>query len=218
MASTARLHTYFRSSCSYRVRIALHHKKIPFESLPVNLVKGEQKSEEYARKNPLKMVPVLEIDDLVLTQSCAIIEYLDETQPTSTPLLPKENPQLRAEIRRMAYIFAMDTQPIQNLPVLQHVKRLGSSPEEWAQQYIDRGFTAAESLVADEAKFLVGKDLSLADICFIPQVYNAQRFGVDMLNYPKLKKVADHLLTLESVKKAHPHNQPDCPDDLLGKF
>jgi len=218
MASTPRLHTYFRSSSSYRVRIALHHKKIPFASVPVNLVKGYQKSEEYARLNPMKMVPMLEIDDLVLTQSCAIIEYLDETRPTSAPLLPRDNPSLRADIRRMAYIFAMDTQPVQNLPLLQHVKRLGGSPEEWAQHYIDRGFSAAEKLVADGAQFLVGKDLSFADICLIPQVYNAERFGVNMLTYPKLKKVADHLLTLESVQKAHPHNQSDCPEELFGKF
>eukprot|EP00397_Hematodinium_sp_SG-2012_P053951 GEMP01064745.1.p1 GENE.GEMP01064745.1~~GEMP01064745.1.p1 ORF type:complete len:237 (+),score=35.88 GEMP01064745.1:70-711(+) len=207
-----RLHTYFRSSCSYRVRIALHHKNIPFTSVPVNLLKGEQREPAYAKLNSIKMVPTLEIDNSVLTQSVAIIEYLEETRPECS-LLPVD-PKQRVDCRRFAYIFAMDTQPVQNLPLLKHVEQLGANKVEWAKHYINRGLSAAEALVDDGAQFCVGDSLTLADCCFMPQIYNAERFGVDMSPYPRLSKIIAHLNTVDAIKKAHPHAQEDCPEDL----
>ncbi|ORX59779.1 Maleylacetoacetate isomerase [Hesseltinella vesiculosa] len=209
------LFTFFRSSASYRVRIALNWKGIDHESIYINLAKGEQHNEEYKSINPSHMVPVLKLaDGKSLTQSEAIIEYLDETYP-DRPLLP-HGPVHRAQVRAIAQFIACDIHPIQNLSVLKHVggddmdKRV-----EWANHWIDRGFQALEKTLAGSAGiYCVGDNITLADIFLVPMVYNAKRFKVDMQKFPIINRINNTLLTLSEFSSASPENQPDCPPEM----
>ncbi|KAF0483842.1 maleylacetoacetate isomerase-like protein [Gigaspora margarita] len=206
------LYTYCRSSCAFRVRTCLNWKGIDCEYSFVGLLKGEQKEEKYVEVNPYKVVPALKIDGIVLTQSVAIMEYLEETRPEK-PLLPKD-PHKRALVRSLVQAIAGDIQPVQNLRVLLHIESLGGDKKEWAKHTINVGFEGVEKqLSKSSGKFCVGDEVTLADVCLVPQVFNANRFGVDLSKFPLIQRIANDLSELEAFKKAHPHNQPDCPSE-----
>lgn len=205
------LYTYFRSSCSWRVRIALNLKGIKYRAKFVNLLKGEQSEQEYASVNPQKLVPSLVIGGAVLTQSVAILEYLDEAYP-DMPLLPKDAIQ-RAQVRALVQIVAADTQPIQNLRVLQYVGE--SKKAEWAKHWITSAFKVLETqLVRTAGRYCFGNSVTQADVCLVPQVYGAKRWGVDMTSFPTIERVTKNLEALEAFKEADWQAQEDCPADL----
>lgn len=206
-----KLHSYFRSSASYRVRIALGLKGIAYQTHSHHLRRGEQDAPEYRALHPQGFVPALEADDgTVLIQSLAICEYLEETHP-SPPLLPKE-PIQRARVRSFAQVICCDIHPIQNLKVLRRLKSSGFSEDavnQWAAQIISEGFDACEKLIASEpGPFCFGSTVSLADVCLIPQLLNARRFKVD-LRWPRLLAVEAACLQLEAFQRAAPEQQPD---------
>lgn len=214
--SQLELYTYFRSSCSYRVRIALAYKDLAYDSIFVNLLKGEQKLSDYKDKNPQGFLPSLVTEDGVLTQSLAILEYLDEKHPSTKKILP-DSLHDKTLVRSMAYIIACDIQPIQNLKVLKYLKGdLGLSDEikiQWIKNFIESGFDAFESAIKlHSSKFCFKDFFSLADICLIPQVFNAKRFGVDMSKYPTIDKVYKNCIDLPFVVDSKPESQRDCID------
>lgn len=206
-----KLHSYFRSSASYRVRIALSLKGIAYETQSHHLRRDEQNAAEYRALQPQGLVPALETDGAVLIQSLAICEYLDETHP-QPPLLPKD-PILRARIRAFAQVIACDIHPIQNLKVLRRLRSKGLTEDgvnEWAAQVIAEGFDACEQLIAREpGPFCFGNSVSLADIFLIPQMANARRFKVD-LRWPRLQAVETECLQLDAFRRAAPEHQPDA--------
>ena len=218
------LHTYFRSSCSGRVRIALNLKGTPYEPISVNIVKGEHKSEKYGAINPLNFVPSLQIksgDDAgkVITQSLAIMEYLEEQHPDSTPLLPpKSDVAGRAHVRALASVIACDVQPVTNERILKRIKAISGDDDEakkWANWLMTDGFSAYERLAAPTAgRFSYGDSITMADICVVPAVWRAARFGVTMDNFPTMKRVFEEMSKEDAVVKAHWKNQPDCPPDV----
>ncbi|XP_048218532.1 maleylacetoacetate isomerase isoform X1 [Perognathus longimembris pacificus] len=206
------LYSYFRSSCSWRVRIALALKGINYETVPINLIKdgGQQFSEEFQALNPMKQVPVLKIDGIVIGQSLAIIEYLEETRPTP-PLLPQD-PKKRASVRMISDLLSSGIQPLQNLSVL---KQMGDNPQPWAQKVITSGFNALEKILQSTAgKYCVGDEVSMADLCLVPQVANAERYKVDLTPYPTISHINKTLLALEAFQVSHPSRQPDTPTEL----
>lgn len=198
------LHHYWRSSASYRVRIALAHLGLPYEARTVDLLEGRQRSPENLDRNPQGLVPTLEIDGLVLPQSCAIIEYLDETRGGG--LLPAD-PAGRARVRALAHAVAMEIAPICNLATARYaVEASGGaiSQEGWMRHFIARGLAPVEAMLADGARFCHGDALSLADCCLVPQVYNARRWGVDLAALPRIAAVDAALADLPAVQAAHP--------------
>lgn len=206
------LHGYFRSSCSWRVRIAFALKGVEYEQVPVNLIKdgGQQYSSQYKTLNPMQQVPAVEIDGITLSQSLAVIQYIDETRPGQR-LLP-EDPQKRAQVRMISDLIASGIQPLQNLYVIQ---KIGAEKVQWAQHFINRGFQALEPILKETAgKYCVGDEISIADICLVPQVYNAERFKVDLEQYPTIKRLNAALLTMDAFRTSHPSCQPDTPDEL----
>ncbi|KAM4014573.1 maleylacetoacetate isomerase isoform 2-T2 [Anomaloglossus baeobatrachus] len=206
------LYSYFRSSCSWRVRIALAFKGLEYDLHPVNLIQdgGQQRTDEYKRVNPMQQVPALRIDGVTLSQSLAIIEYLEETRP-HPPLLPRD-PLKRAQCRMISDHIASGIQPVQNLGVLQ---RVGDGKLEWAQHYITSGFQALELLLQDTAgQYCVGDEVTMADLCLVPQVANADRFQVDMTPYPTISRIHQALLRLEAFQVSHPSRQPDTPPEV----
>eukprot|EP01139_Manchomonas_bermudensis_P026015 Amastigsp_a847809_21.p2 type:complete len:211 gc:universal Amastigsp_a847809_21:638-6(-) len=208
MASSDRtlLYSYWRSSCSWRVRIALAHKGIAYEYSATHLVKKEQRSEDYAALNPSKLVPTLLIDGHTLTQSIAILEYLEETRPEAS-MLPTE-PKARADVRAIVQIIASDTQPLQNLRVLEYIG--DEKKAEWAKHWISASFDALEQVLSRTAgRYCVGDCVTFADACLVPQVYNAHRFSVDMSAYPTIVRVEAALRELPAFVAAHPDQQPD---------
>lgn len=206
-----KLHSYFRSSASYRVRIALSLKGIAYETQSHHLRRGEQDAPEYRALQPQGFVPALETDGAVLIQSLAICEYLEETHP-QPPLLPKD-PILRARVRAFAQVIACDIHPIQNLKVLRQLRSKGfdeNGVNEWAAQVIADGFDACEKLIAHEpGPYCFGGTVSLADVFLIPQMANARRFKVD-LRWPRLQAVETECLKLEAFRRAAPEHQPDA--------
>ncbi|XP_040916417.1 maleylacetoacetate isomerase isoform X2 [Toxotes jaculatrix] len=206
------LHGYFRSSCSWRVRIAFALKGIEYDQVPVNLIKdgGQQLTKEYKTLNPMQQVPAVEIDGITLSQSLAVIQYIDETRPA--PRLLPADPKKRAQVRMISDLIASGIQPLQNLYVIQ---KIGAEKVQWAQHFIDRGFQALEPLLKQTAgKYCVGDEISMADVCLVPQVYNAERFKVDVGQYPTIKRLNQTLLEIEAFKVSHPSCQPDTPADL----
>ena len=207
-----KLHGYFRSSASYRVRIALNLKGLSAEHLAHHLRKGEQCAPAYLAINPQGLVPTLEDEDTVLTQSLAIIEWLDETHP-APPLLPKD-PLRRAKVRAFALVVACDTHPVQNLKVLARLRQLGLPEDqvtEWAAWANREGLTACEKLIAGEAgPFCFGAEPTIADLCLVPQLANARRFGVDLAAFPRLLKAEAAASNIKAFADAAPDRQPDA--------
>jgi len=217
-----KLYSYWRSSCSWRVRIALAMKGLEYETEPVHLVKdgGQQHNDEFKTKNPMAQIPVLVYEGASLTQSLAIIEFLEEKHPK--PSLLPENVVDRARARAIAETITSGIQPLQNLSVLQ---KIGSDKKmSWAHDVIESGLTAVEKMVAETAgTYCVGDHVSIADLCLIPQIYNATRFKVDMGKFPTLVKIQSACEKLEPFQISHPNVQPDCPedqraDDKVNKF
>lgn len=207
------LYSYFRSSCSWRVRIALVLKGINYETVPIDLIKdgGQQFSEEFRALNPMMQVPTLKIDGLILGQSLAIIEYLEETRPT--PRLLPQDPKKRASVRMISDLIAGGIQPLQNLSVLKQVGEQNQLP--WAQKVISSGFKALEQILQSTAgKYCVGDEVSMADLCLVPQVANAERYKVDLSPYPTINRINKTLLALEAFQVTHPCRQPDTPAEL----
>jgi maleylacetoacetate isomerase len=209
------LHGYYRSSAAFRVRIALNLKGLEYRNLIYHLRKGEQRSPRYRALNPQGLVPSLEVDGVILTQSLAIVEYLDELYPQPS-LLPAD-PVGRAKVRAMAQLIACDIHPINNLRVLEYLRTEHSESEanvrRWYAHWIEEGFAALEiQLGADRptAAYCYGDSPSLADICLVPQVVNARNFAIDLKAYPNLVRVADRALALPAFASAHPQNQPDA--------
>jgi maleylpyruvate isomerase len=208
-----KLHGYFRSSASYRVRIALNLKGLRAEHLSHHLRKGEQRAPAFLAINPQGLVPALESDaGDVLIQSLAIIEWLDETRP-EPPLLPQD-PLRRAKVRAFAQALACDTHPVQNLKVLARLRELGLPDDkvtEWAAWANREGLTACEKLLANEpGPFCFGDKPSLADLCLVPQLANARRFGVDVSAFPRLLKAEGAAKAIPAFADAAPDKQPDA--------
>ena len=208
-----KLHGYFRSAAAYRVRIALNLKGMQPEHLAHHLRKGEQCAPAYLAINPQGLVPALENDaGAILTQSLAIVEWLDETYP-EPPLLPKD-PLRRAKVRAFAMALACDTHPVQNLKVLARLRELGLPEEQvtgWAAWANREGLAACERLVANETgPFCFGAAPSMADLCLVPQLGNARRFGVDVDAFPRLLKAEAAARNIKAFSDAAPERQPDA--------
>lgn len=212
------LYSYWRSSAAYRVRIALHLKRLPFDTVSVNLLLdgGSQHSDDYRALNPQELVPVLRHGNRILRQSMAIIEYLDETWP-DTSLLPSTTRE-RARVRALAQTIGCDIHPLNNRRVLRFLEQQWQVPlperEEWARHWIRTGFAAIELLLAENpstGEFCEGERPGLADCCLIPQVYNADRFGVSLDAYPTIARINASCLALPAFDAARPENQPDAP-------
>ncbi|ORY44126.1 Maleylacetoacetate isomerase [Rhizoclosmatium globosum] len=206
------LYSYWRSGTSWRVRAALHHKNIDFDYVAVNLVKGEQRSAEYLEKNPSGLVPTLVHRGVLLTQSPAILEYLEEIHPEN-PLLPKD-PVSRAKVRALVGIIACDTHPVQNLSIIKEVARLRGKEgvdTEFAKWVNVRGLTAYEKAVGQTmGKYSFGDEFTIADICLAAQFYNANRFEVDLTPFPNIVKLMKEINEVPCIKKSHPSAQPDA--------
>ena len=210
-----KLYGYWRSSAAYRVRIALNLKQLSFENLPVHLVKngGEQHSDSYKALNPAQLVPTLVDGELSLNQSLAIIDYLEDTYPE--PALLPEDAAAKARVRALALDIACDIHPLNNLRVLQYLTGPLALTEqqklEWISHWLSSGFTALEQRLAQSAgQFCFGDTVTLADICLIPQVYNAQRFALDLTPYPHIKTVHHNCMQLAAFALAAPEQQPDA--------
>jgi maleylacetoacetate isomerase len=206
-----KLYTYFRSSAAYRVRIALALKRVAYDSLPVNLLKGEHKSEAYAAVNPQKRVPSLDIGDTVLLQSPAILEYLDEVYP-DPPLLPFGAVQ-RAKVRAVCSMIACDIHPLNNAGTLAYLKGvLGhdqAAVDAWYAHWIREGLSAVEQLL-EPGPFAFGSRVTMADLYLVPQVFNARRFNVPLDPYPRIVAVDAACADIEAFRAAAPGQQPDA--------
>lgn len=207
-----RLFGYYRSTSSYRVRIALGLKGLAFDNVPVNLLKGEQRGDAYLALNPQGRVPALGCDSgSVLVQSAAIIEYLEEVYP-QPPLLPAEA-EARAKVRGVAAIIGCDVHPLHNVSVLNQLRQLGLDEAQvnlWIAQWIGQGLAAVEQLIDDQG-FCFGPAPGLADAYLLPQLYAAERFSVDLSRYPRINRVAALAAQHPAFIQAHPSRQPDTP-------
>ncbi|SAK40462.1 maleylacetoacetate isomerase [Caballeronia hypogeia] len=212
-----KLYSYFRSSAAYRVRIALNLKGLDYEYVPVHLLRdgGEQLKPDYRAVNPDGIVPALVDGDDVLTQSLAIIEYLEETHP-EPPLLPKD-PSDRAFVRAVAMQIACEIHPLDNLRVLKYLKHEVKIDEDaknaWYRHWVETGFETLEKRLASDkrvGKLTFGDTPTVADLCLVPQVFNARRFKIDTSQYPTIERIADHACSIEAFAKAAPAQQPDA--------
>lgn len=215
------LYSYFRSSSAYRVRIALALKGAAFEIAPVNLVRdgGEQFSPEYRALNPQALVPCLVHDGAVLTQSMAIMEYLDELYPE--PALVYGGPQDKAFIRRLSQLVACEVHPLNNVRVLKYLQGAMGADEdtknEWYAHWCLTGMRAFERILRDSGMagdFCRGDRVSMADLCLVPQLYNMRRFGVPLDELPLCRRIEAHCVRLPAFQAAAPEAQPDAPADL----
>lgn len=204
------LYDYYRSSACYRVRIALHLKRVDYETRSVNLLHSEQQSDEYRKVNPQGLVPMLEIDGHRLTQSLAIINYLDLRFPVP-PLIPASAAE-RAHVVALAMTVACDIHPLNNLRVLKYLKNELGQPQEavdaWYTHWVREGLAALETLAAPRAgKFLWGDGPTAADVCLVPQLYNARRFNVPVDDFPTLLRAEENANKIEGFASAHPDRQ-----------
>lgn len=212
MVNSMKLTTYFRSTAAYRVRIALNLKGIEHDLLPLNLFTGEQNSTEFLAHNPDGLIPTLEIGKDTLTQSMAILEYLEEAYPLVS-LLPKDL-VLRAFIRALSQTIASDIHPLNNLRVQKYLAgEMGVNENQklqWYHHWVATGFSGLEKRLAKSSgEFCVGDKVSFADVCLIPQVYNAQRFNCPMESYPTINRLNEQCLKLDAFAKASPQRQAD---------
>ncbi|HVH45599.1 MAG TPA: maleylacetoacetate isomerase [Labilithrix sp.] len=210
-----RLYTYWRSSASHRVRLALGYKGLTYEPVYVNLLEGEQRRDEYKQTNPMGYLPCLVVDGVRYVESTAILELLDELYP-EPPLLPKK-PEDRARVRALVQIVNSGIQPLQNLTVLDRIGEDKDKRLDWLRHFITRGLGAWEALAtrfADETgqrgPFAYGASFTSADALLIPQLYAARRFGIDLTAYPTIVRVDEATHDLPFVKAAHPDAQPDA--------
>ena len=202
------LYSYWRSSTSYRVRVALHLKSIPFSTVSINLADGEQFSADYKLLNPSMGVPALQINtDVALTQSMAILSYLERAYPSPT-LLPSDSIK-SALVLAAANLIACDIHPVNNPKVVDQVTSLGGDATEWIVNWMNQGLMAYQELIEPKGRYSFGDDLTLADICLVPQLYNAHRWGVDLTPFKRLAEIEQVCLETEAFQKAHPDNQPD---------
>ncbi|PYH98815.1 Maleylacetoacetate isomerase [Aspergillus ellipticus CBS 707.79] len=225
------LHTYFRSSCSARLRIALRLKSLPYTSIPINLLKDEQHDPKNTALNPSATVPTLILTSTnnnpatttttIIPQSLAALEYLEEVYPDKHPLLPPlSDPEARATVRTLANIIACDVQPVTNLRILKRVAPLGMDRAEWSRGLVEEGLQAYEEIAVKSAgAFSVGDRVTLADVCLLPAVWGAERVGVDVQGqYPTVWRVKEGLEGLEAVREAHWRNQGDTPEEFRVGF
>lgn len=206
-----KLYGFWRSTATWRVRIGLGLKGIEHSYQPIKLTSDEQNRNEYARINPMRQVPVLELDDGVrLTQSMAILDYLDETHPEPA-LLPRD-PLLRARARQLSELIVSGIQPLQNTSVQHHLREdLHVDERAWVRRWVTKGLGALEALTAESAgRFSVGDSVTIADLCLIPQLFFARRFGIDLDVYPTLLRVEAACEELEAFQRAHARVQPDA--------
>ena len=208
-----KLYTYFRSSAAFRVRIALNLKGLKYEPVFVHLAKGEHRATQFADINAQALLPTLELDDGTrLNQSLAIIEYLDEKHP-QPPLIPKDS-LARARVRSLSLLVAAEIHPLNNLRVLQHLKRLGQTQEQidtWYRHWIADGLGKLEAELAGKAgKFCHGDAPTMADCCLVPQIFNAKRYNSDLAPYPATMRVFEQCMKLEAFERAQPSRQPDA--------
>jgi len=204
------LYDYYRSSASYRVRIALNIKGVEYERRPVNLLESQQQSDEYRALNPQGFVPMLEMDGVRLTQSMAIMGYLDQKVPTN-PLLPAAA-EARAHVLSLALTVACDIHPLNNLRILKYLKGTldvdQDARDEWYRHWVAEGLSALEAMAAPRSgKFLFGDTPTLADVCLVPQLFNARRFNVPLDGYPTLVRADENANRLEAFAAAHPDRQ-----------
>jgi len=210
-----KLYSYYRSSCSYRLRIALQLKGLEYDYIGVNLLNNEQLQPQYKSLNPLSLVPALEVSQgEILGQSVALLEWLEETHPLP-PLLPS-NTLLRARVRAVVNAIACDIQPLCNLSVTRYLHEQHQLAEQdvtqWQSQWMIRGFQAVEPVIAQNAQvFCFGDTPGMADLLLVPQVYNARRMQVDLTPFPYLTGVVDRCNELPAFMAAAPKNQPDTP-------
>ncbi len=206
-----RLYSYWRSSAAYRVRIALNLKRLAYETVPISLAPGESehRKDEYRAINPQMLVPFLEDGDVAISQSMAILEYLEEAYP-DVSLLPAEDP-LRSKVRAFCNMIACDVHPILNLRILNYIRtEFDADPSaDWYSHWIHEGFEAAEVICGD-GPYVFGDKVTLADALLVPQMYNARRFNISLEDYPKLVATCDACNELPAFKSAAPEQQPDA--------
>ncbi|KAH8332642.1 hypothetical protein KR074_008111 [Drosophila pseudoananassae] len=211
------LYSYWTSSCSWRVRIALALKDIKYDIRATSLLKKDSVhvyNPDFLKVNPMQTVPALYIDGNTLCDSVAIMHYLDETRPQNA-FFPKD-PVQRAKVREIVELICSAIQPLQNRLVLETIGE--EKNMDWARHWISRGFRGLEKVLAQSSgKFCVGDEISMADVCLVPQVFNALRYKTDMSPYPTIVRLNEDLLKLDSFKVSHPHVQPDCPPKLAKK-
>lgn len=217
------LHNYYRSSTSYRVRIALELKQLKYTYTPIHLLNngGEQNSESYRNLNPIGGVPTLIHDTKILSQSFAIIEYLDDLYPEISPLFSNDL-FIQAKIKQVCEIINADIHPLQNLKVLQYLNTNFGMSEiqktQWLTKWINSGLSAVEKLIEPYAgQYCFGNTISAADLFLVPQLFSAQRFNIDLTKFALLNQINENCLQLEAFKKAHPYHQPDTPPELKNK-
>jgi maleylacetoacetate isomerase len=211
-----KLHTFFRSSAAYRARIALNLKGLAYQQVAWKISAGEHQAERFRSVSPQGLVPALDDGGVVIAQSLALIEYLDETHP-APPLLPAD-PAGRAQVRSMALAIACDIHPLNNLRVLNRLKQVSGFDEaavnDWYRHWVAEGFRGLEELASrhsSDGRHLYGAAVTLADVCLVPQMYNARRFDCDLAPYPRLRAITTHLESLPAFAAALPEAQPDAP-------
>lgn len=211
------LYDYWRSSASYRVRVALGLVNIPYQTVPVDLLAGIHKVPDFLKRNPQGLVPALEIDGIIMTQSVSIIEYLDETRP-GQGLLPTDT-LARQRVRALSHAIAMDIHPVCNLGVVRHVMDIASAHgddpdtirQNWMEKYIGTGLAAFEAMLAKDdnsGDFCHGNRPSMADICLIPQIYNARRWNVSIARFPRIRAIEQSCAAIDAFANAHPDKCP----------
>ncbi|NOX71038.1 MAG: maleylacetoacetate isomerase [Gammaproteobacteria bacterium] len=211
-----KLHGYYRSSASYRIRIILNFKNLPHEHIAVMLNRGAQHEDAFRSINPMGLIPVLETDDALLAQSPAIAEFIEEQHP-QPPLLPAGHIE-RAHVREMMHTVGCDIHPLQNLRVLNYLRsefeQDDAGIERWCQKWMGDGFAAFEQLAKTRSangQYAFGDQVSLADVWLIPQVYNARRFNLDLTPFPTIVSIDEHCQALAEFSRAHPSKQEDAP-------